>query len=98
MQFEDRLFRYAQVERAGDVAIFTQTHKATGRVRYEVVRIRIQPAHTWPTGVTSPEKEAYPGPGSWGKFGQTCFTLGEAHIIVEAWQAQEPQPVEEVEG
>jgi hypothetical protein len=44
--FEDRLFRYEQVSREGDLAIFAQTHKASGRVRYEVVLIRVQPAHT----------------------------------------------------
>ena len=59
-EFEDRLFRYGQVEREGDLAIFTQEHKASGIVRYEVVLIRVQKEHTWPTGVTTPEKEAYP--------------------------------------
>jgi hypothetical protein len=34
-EFEDRLFRYVQVEREGDMAIFTQEHKASGHVRYE---------------------------------------------------------------
>jgi len=42
IEFEDRLFRYVQVEREDDVAIFTQTHKASGHVRFEVVRIRVQ--------------------------------------------------------
>ena len=54
----------------GTLAIFTQTHKASGHVRYEVVLIRIQKEHTWPTGVTTPEKEAYPGSTTWGRFGQ----------------------------
>jgi hypothetical protein len=86
--FEDRLFRYEQVSREGDLAIFTQTHKASGRVRYEVVLIRVQPAHTWPTGVTTPEKEAYPGSTSWGRLGHTCFTLPEAQALATAWQQQ----------
>jgi hypothetical protein len=87
-EFEDRLFRYAQVSREGDMAIFTQEHKASGRVRYEVVLIRVQPAHTWPTGVTTPEKEAYPGSTSWGRLGHTCFTLPEAQALAAAWRQQ----------
>lgn len=87
-EHEDSRFRYAQVERTGDIAIFTQTHKASGRVRYEVVVIRIQKEHTWPNGTTTPEKEAYPGSTSWGRLGQTCFTLSEAQAVAEAWRQQ----------
>ena len=97
-EFEDRLFRYAQVERTGDLAIFTQTHKASERVRYEVVLIRVQKEHTWPTGVTTPEKESYPGTTSWGRLGQTCYTLAEAQALAETWRQQRdtsPLPEEE---
>ena len=87
-EFEDRLFRYAQVSRKGDLAIFTQTHKASGHVRYEVVLIRIQKEHTWPTGVTTPEKEAYPGSTTWGRFGQTCTALAEAQVLAATWRQQ----------
>jgi hypothetical protein len=86
--FEDRLFRYVQVEREGDLAIFTQEHKASGIVRYEVVLIRVQKEHTWPTGVTTPEKEAYPASTSWGRFGHTCFTLPEAQALAATWREQ----------
>jgi hypothetical protein len=77
-ELEDGRFKYVQVERRGDVALYTQTHKASGHVRYEVIKIRIQPEHTWPTGVTTPEKEAYPGSGSWGRDGWTFFALAPA--------------------
>ena len=98
-EFEDRLFRYVQIEREGDIAIFSQTHKASGHVRYEVVRIRVQAEHTWPTGVTTPEKEAYPGSTSWGRTGATCFTLPEAQALAETWRQQRepPAPPEELE-
>ena len=78
LELEDGRFKYVQVERRGDVALYTQTHKASGHVRYEVIKIRIQPEHTWPTGVTTPEKEAYPGSGSWGRDGWTFFGLTAA--------------------
>jgi hypothetical protein len=102
-EFEDRLFRYVQVEREGDIAIFTQEHKASGHVRYEVVLIRVQKEHTWPTGVTTPEKEAYPGSTSWGRFGHTCFTLPEAQALAATWRQQRaaaplPEEAEEEEG
>jgi hypothetical protein len=77
-ELEDGRFQYAQVERRGDVALYTQTHKASGTVRYEVIKIRIQPEHTWPTGVTTPEQEAYPGSGSWGLYGWTFFEITAA--------------------
>ena len=87
-EFEDSRFRYTQVERTDDLAIFTQTHKASGRQRYEVVMIRVQKEHTWPNGTTTPEKEAYPGSTSWGRLGQTCYTLAEAQAVAETWRVQ----------
>jgi hypothetical protein len=63
-QFDDSVFTYTQVERLGDIAIYRQTHKASQVERYEVVKIRVRPAHTWPNGTTTPEHEAYPGAGS----------------------------------
>ncbi len=78
LELEDGRFQYVQVERQDDVALYTQTHKASGNVRYEVIRIKVQREHTWPTGVTTPEKEAYPGSGSWGQLGWTFFTLETA--------------------
>jgi hypothetical protein len=55
LSFRDRGFLYEQIERQGDVALYSQTNHA-GIVRYEVVRIRIQREHTWPNGTTTPEK------------------------------------------
>src|SRR6266481_4347918 len=77
-ELEDGRFKYVQVERRGDVALYTQTHKASGTIRYEVIKIKIQAEHTWPNGVTTPEKEAYPGSGSWGREGWTFFALAPA--------------------
>jgi hypothetical protein len=94
VSFRDRGFLYEQVERQGDVALYTQTNHA-GIVRYEVIRIRIQREHTWPNGTTTPEKEAYPGSNSWGTLGWT-FTLrplAEAKLRELQGQPAEPQPV-----
>ena len=101
-QFEDSRFRYTQVEREGDMAIFTQEHKASGLMRHEVVLIRVQQAHTWPTGVTTPEKEAYPGSHSWGRLGHTCHSLPEAQALAATWREQRatgllPEEIEEIE-
>ena len=85
-EFEDRTFRYAQVERQGNVALFSQTHKLSGVVRYEVVRIRVAPAHTWPNGTTSPEREAYPGSSSWGQLGWSFHSLAAAMLHAQGLQ------------
>ena len=94
LSFRDRGFLYEQVERQGDVAIYSQTNHS-GIVRYEVIRIRIQPEHTWPTGVTTPEKEAYPGSTSWGRLGWTFFGLEPARAKL---LALEGQPEEEADA
>ena len=88
--FEDSIFSYTQLERVGDIAIFQQTHKAGQVHRYEVVKIHIQAPHTWPNGVTTPEKEAYPPASKWGSEGWTCHTLGEAQALAQ--QLQIPAP------
>lgn len=78
-QFDEGHYHYRQVERHGNTAIFEQQHKENPKViRYEAVRIRVAPAHTWPDGSTSPEREVYPGSSRWGWDGFTCFTLMEA--------------------
>jgi len=81
--FEDATFPYTQVERHGEIAIFRQTHKASQVERYEVVKIRVRPAHTWPNGTETPEHEAYPGAQSWGTLGWTCFTLADAQTLAQ---------------
>lgn len=80
--FEDRKYRFTQVERHGDIAIYEQQHKENPRViRYEVIRIRVQKEKTWPDGSVTPEREAYPGSSAWGRDGFTCFTLEEARAL-----------------
>ncbi len=74
-------YRYTQLERTGDVAIYEQRHKEGDVVRFEVVRIRVQPEHIWPDGRVTLEREAYPGSSVWGRDGFSCFTLAEAHEL-----------------
>lgn len=87
-QFDDRTFRYTQVARQGDVAIYRQTHKASGIDRFEIIRIRIAEEHTWPDGRTTPEREVYPGSNSWGTLGFTTFTLAEAQAKMQSLQTE----------
>jgi hypothetical protein len=81
LEFEDRTFRYTQVQRQDMVAIYQQTHKESGAVRYEVVKLRIDPPHTWPNGTTSLERESYPGAGQWGQRGWTTHTRQAADAL-----------------
>lgn len=93
--FEDRTFRYTQVERHGDVAIFAQRHKEGKVTRYEVVRVRVQPEHTWPNGTTSPEREVYPNSNAWDTWGWTFHKLPDAQKHAEALLKQHPQAEED---
>jgi hypothetical protein len=87
--FDEGRFHYTQLERHGDIAIYRQEHKENSKVvRYEVIRIRVQPEHTWPSGQTTPEREAYAGSSSWGRLGFTCFSLDEARTLAAGLQAQ----------
>ena len=87
--FEEGRFRYTQLQRESDIAIYQQQHKENPKVvRFEVIRIRVQPEHTWPNGDVSPEREVYPGASAWGRLGFTCFTLEEAHALAAGLQAQ----------
>jgi hypothetical protein len=95
--FDEGRFRYTQLERHGDIAIYRQEHKENSKaVRFEVIRIRVQPEHTWPSGQVTPEREAYPGASSWGRLGFTCFSLEEAQTLAAGLQAQ-AVPLEHVE-
>ena len=80
--FTERRFTYVQLRRQGMVALYQQTHNEGGAVRYEVVRLRVQPERTWPDGHVTPEREAYPGATAWGRDGFTCFTLEEATEVM----------------
>ena len=89
---EDPLFRYDQVEREGMLSLYRQTHKPSGNARFEVIRIRVRAAHTWPNGDTTPAHEAYPGAKAWGKDGWTFFALGEAQEALRE-QAKQGAPI-----
>lgn len=89
--FTDQTFAYTQLERHGNVAIYSQEHKASGVRRYEVVRIRVQGERTWPDGRVTPEREAYPGSSVWGKDGWTHYTLAEAQAQAATLQRQNTQ-------
>jgi hypothetical protein len=87
--FEDRSYRYIQIERQGDLAIFEQRHKANPIViRYEVVRIRIKRATTLPSGATLPEREAYPSSSAWGQDGFTVWAIDQARALMVQLQAK----------
>jgi hypothetical protein len=75
---DDAVFHYTQLARIGLVALYRQTHKASGVDRFEVIRIQRRQAHTWPSGQTTPAHEGYPGSQSWGRHGWTYGSLAVA--------------------
>jgi hypothetical protein len=87
--FEEGRFKYTQIQREGDIAIYEQVHKENPKVvRYEVIRIRVSPPTTWPNGHVTPEREVYPGASAWGRLGFTAFSLDEARTLAAGLQAQ----------
>jgi hypothetical protein len=71
-------FNYRQIAREGDVAIYEQKWRDSENACYEVVRIRRHEAKTFPSGRSSPAREAYPSSAAWGDFGWTVTTLDAA--------------------
>jgi hypothetical protein len=92
-EFEEGRYHFRQLDRQGDIAIYEQQHKDNPKVlRYEVIRIRVQPERTWPDGHVTLEREAYPGASQWGTLAWTFFDLPSA----QAHAATLRQPPEEV--
>lgn len=81
-------YRHTQIARTGDIAVYRQEHKQALVSRYEVVRIREMPEHTWPNGAVTPEHEYYPSASAWGREGWTCFTLEEAQALALSLRAE----------
>ncbi len=80
--FTEGPFEYTQVTREGMWAIYRQTHRASGVPRYEVVRLRVQPAAVLPSGYESLEHEAYPTARRWGIDGWTYHTEEAARVAL----------------
>jgi hypothetical protein len=77
LEFDYSQFHFKQVHREENIAIYEQWKH--GRVQtWEVVRIRIAPACTYPNGASYPEREIYPYSESWGVNGFTCITFERA--------------------
>jgi hypothetical protein len=72
---QDQLFRYVEVEREGDMAIFAQEDNASGHVRYEVVLIR--EGHS-PNGTPMQMLHALP----------PCPTFPEAQALAATWRQE----------
>lgn len=82
LSFEEGRFTLTQIERTGQLAIYSKANKDTGAVSFEIVKIRSRPAgsHTFPDGreVYAPARERYPSSEEWGNFGWTESTLERA--------------------
>jgi hypothetical protein len=77
-------FCYTQVQRDGNIAIYAQQRHDSPIIRYEVIRIQVAEAHTWPNGQTTPTHECYPRSAQWGKQGWTFMTLARAQEKCDA--------------
>jgi hypothetical protein len=63
------------------VALYRQTRRHSGVVRYEVIRLTIHKDQVWPDGRRTPAHEGYPPATAWGTRGWTFMRLKDA----EAW-------------
>lgn len=57
---------YRQITRTDKIALY-EVQRGSNVKGYEIFKIKIAPAHTWPNGNFTPEHESYPGDGVFGK-------------------------------
>jgi hypothetical protein len=69
----DAGWRFRVLDRSGMVALLAKSRG--GRDFFEVVVVQRQPARTWPSGRTTPAKEAMPSPEEWGTYGWSPYDL-----------------------
>lgn len=88
-------FKFQQIQRQGDVAIFSKQKPGRRVTSYEVVIIQKHKEHKWPNGKTTPAWEAMPANEVWGISGWTYPDLvrGErrfADLIASRTTAKHP--------
>ena len=60
--FTEGTYQYRQLQRHGMVAIYCQEHQQTGTQRFEVVRLRVRKAYTWPMAIRRRSMKRTQGP------------------------------------
>ena len=76
-EFTKHGYRFTQIRRVGRHAIYRQHVNGGDADRYEVVRIRLQPASVIQNRPI-PARESYPNDEQWGKTAWTCWNLADA--------------------
>jgi len=84
LRFTAGQFTYTQVQRVGQWAVYEQQSQHGGHSHFEVIRIGVAPAKTFPNGQTYPEREVYPNSEQWGRNGWTFYTRIEALAFFRA--------------
>lgn len=75
--FTRKKFKYDQVYRKNNLAIYTQTHTESDGVTYEVIVIKSHNGYEI-AGTKIEPSETYPGDNQWGITGWTYQTLEAA--------------------
>jgi hypothetical protein len=81
-------FDYRQIEREGDWAVYEQRWRDSKNVCYEVIRIRLEEATTFPSGRSYPAREVYPPSEAWGTDG---FTLTDKDAAFKKLKQLSPE-------
>jgi hypothetical protein len=69
---------YKQIARNDKAAIYEIRRVKGTNKGYEVFKIRVAKAHTWPNGNHTPEHESYPGDEQFGKIAWYFMELNGA--------------------
>jgi hypothetical protein len=81
-------FNSRQIAREGDWAIYEQRWGDSKNVCYEVIRIRLEEATTFPSGRSYPEREVHPPSEAWGTDG---FTLTDRDATFKKLKQLSPE-------
>lgn len=85
--FERKVFKYEQLYRKDNLAIYSQTHRDTGFATYETIIIKNHNGYEI-AGVKIEASEVYPSDSQWGIFGWTHQTLERAKNKIKQLEEQ----------
>lgn len=80
LEFTAKRRTYRQLKRTAKAALYEVSKPTWKSCGYEVFRIKVAKAYTWPNGTTTPEHEAYPGDEAFGKSAWYYMTLHGAEV------------------
>jgi hypothetical protein len=87
-EFESAGFKYKQIHREGDYAIYERKYIDSIHKHYEAIKIQSHNGMEI-AGKKLPPSEFYPSSNSWGRNGYTCLTKQHAYTRLDTMMKED---------